>query len=114
MHPLPNQYKGKAYTAVLFTFINNEDDVNCHYVAYTANHYNVWGRGETRPKAIDELREKILVSINDDIEGHCPVEFCADIIPQITDRFMAALIANMQANPIIHILQVDEIVLTPF
>jgi hypothetical protein len=114
MHPLPNQYKGKAYTAVIITFVCNEGDANCHYAAYTANHHGICGIGETRPKAIDNLRENILECINNDIENQLPVEFCVDLIPQLTDRFIESLIEQLNAADRLHILQVDVIELTPF
>jgi hypothetical protein len=111
MHPLPNQYKGKEYTAVLITWVPREGECNCHYSVYTANQRGVCGQGVTRPKAIDDLREKILERINSDIKEQLPVEFCVDIIPQMTNPFIESLIEQLSAR--VDVLRVDTIKLAP-
>lgn len=114
MHPLPNQYKGKAYTAVLLTLVCNIGDSNYHYAAYTANHCDITGEGVTRPEAINDLRERILERINFDIEQQRPVEFCVDVIPQMTNPFIASLLEQLNGDDRIYLIQAEVITLTPF
>lgn len=115
MHPLPNQYKGKAYTAVLLTLVHIiGDSNNYHYVAYTANHCDISGEGATRPEAINDLRERILERINFDIEQQRPVEFCVDVIPQMSNPFIVSLLEQLNGDDRIYLIQAEVIKLTPF
>lgn len=114
MHPLPNQYKGKAYTAVVLTLVCNIGDSNYHYAAYTANHCDISGEGVTKPEAINDLRERILECINSDIEQQRPVEFCDDVIAQMTNPFIVSLIEQLRRDDRIHLIRADVIKLTPF